>query len=48
MRSNDASDVTVEVIRRQFRNIEKPADWSVLDAAGPSAQVLAGARDFIQ
>lgn len=46
-RSHDASDATIGVIRQQVRDIEKPADWPVLDTTGPSALVLTGAREIL-
>ena len=46
-RSNDASDATLEVVRQQLRGLERPSDWSILDATGSLPDILAGARDIL-
>jgi hypothetical protein len=46
-RSRDASDATPAIVRQQLRYVERPADWSALDAAACSAQILAAARDVL-
>jgi aminoglycoside phosphotransferase family enzyme/predicted kinase len=43
-RSRDASDATVEVVRRQLGELKRPSDWDILDASGGPSEVLAGAR----
>jgi aminoglycoside phosphotransferase family enzyme/predicted kinase len=47
-RSRDASDATVDVIRRQLGHIEKPIDWPALPASESSAKILAGARRILR
>ncbi len=42
-RSNDASDATMELVRQQLRNVERPTGWSTIDAARTSARILADA-----
>src|SRR4029077_19982247 len=46
-RSRDASDATPATVRQQLRYVERPADWSALDAARGSAQILAAARNIL-
>ena len=46
-RSGDASDATVEVIRKQLASLERPVDWPSLDAGGQAAGVLAAARQIL-
>jgi uncharacterized protein len=46
-RSRDASDATPAIVRQQLRYVERPADWSALDAARGSAQILAAARNIL-
>ncbi len=44
VRRNDASDATVEVMRRQHRRAEIPEDWRRLDGEGGAEAVIAQAR----
>src|SRR5581483_5227056 len=46
-RRNDASDATVRVLHRQMEHIIPPTHWTVVDAAGDPAAVLARARAAI-
>jgi aminoglycoside phosphotransferase family enzyme/predicted kinase len=43
-RTGDASDATVDVLRRQIATLDRPEDWQALDASGPIAAVAAAAR----
>jgi hypothetical protein len=43
-RRGDASDATIEILRRQLTHITSPDDWNILDAAGPANELLAKAR----
>lgn len=47
-RRNDASDATVEVLRRQRATIVPPAGWVDVDAGGTPEDTLRGARVALQ
>ena len=41
MRTGDASDATISVLRKQLASITRPNDWTAIDASGSSEDVLA-------
>jgi predicted kinase len=43
-RSGDASDATVDVLRRQLAFVNRPKDWTRIDAGGAPEEVAAAAR----
>lgn len=42
-RTRDASDATVAVLRAQLAQIERPSDWTVIDAVGSADEIRARA-----